>query len=306
MGYPVVLLFGPTAAGKTELIVKVFKNNYEIINADSMQVYKYMNIGTAKPSGEIRSLIPHHLIDIAEPSEQFNAGKFVKSADSLVPGIIKRGRIPVISGGTAFYLKTFMYGLPETPAGDPGIRKVLHDILCKSGVDYLYDRLKRVDPEIAGRINSRDHYRIIRALEVYRKTGKPLSSCAPGDKKRDLYRFLFIGLTRERTELYESINKRVDEMFEKGLKDEVSGLLEMGYNRNDPGMKGIGYREFLSMQQGCFTLQTVKEAIKRNSRRYAKRQMTFLRKWKTIKWFYPDETEHIYSSVAEFLNRKGY
>ena len=301
-----VLIFGPTAAEKTELIVRVFKNDYEIINADSMQVYKYMDIGTAKPSGEIRSLIPHHLIDILEPSEQFNAGRFVKSADSLVPEIIKRGRIPVISGGTAFYLKTFMYGLPETPEGDPGIRKILHDILRKRGIGYLYDRLKRVDPETAGRITSGDSYRIIRALEGNRKRGKPLSGYASSNKKRNLYAFLFIGLTRERTELYESINRRVDEMFEKGLKDEISGLLEMGYNRDDPGMRGIGYREFLSMQQGCFTLQAVKEAIKRNSRRYAKRQITFLRKWKTIKWFYPDETEHIYSIVTEFLNRKRF
>lgn len=300
MQYPVILLFGPTSVGKTELLARVFKGDYEIINADSMQVFKYMDIGTAKPSRMIREIVPHHLIDIIEPSEQFNTGRFVKSADALVPEIYKRGRIPVISGGTAFYLKTFMYGLPQTPEGDINIRKELNAVFKDKGIDYLYNELKRVDHESAERIQRKDHYRIIRALEVYRIGGKPLSKYRISTQKRDLYKFLFLGLIKPREMMYKSINQRVDEMFGMGLKEEVAGLIDMGFTWEDPGMKGIGYREFAYLQEGCITLESVKEEIKKNSRRYAKRQITYLKNIKEIQWYSPDEHDKIIETVDSF------
>ncbi|MCD6121983.1 MAG: tRNA (adenosine(37)-N6)-dimethylallyltransferase MiaA [Spirochaetales bacterium] len=303
MQYPVILLFGPTSVGKTVLLTEVFKEDYEIISADSMQVFKYMDIGTAKPSKEIRDLVPHHLIDIIEPSEQFNTGRFVKRADALIPEILKRGKIPVISGGTAFYLKTFMYGLPQTPVANADIRKELHAVFKRKGVEYLYDELKKVDPESARRIEKRDYYRIIRALEVYRIGGKPLSEYRTSTQKRKLYKFLFLGLIRQREQLYESINKRVDDMFRMGLKEEVAGLIDMGFIWDDPGMRGIGYREFARFQEGCVTYESVKEEIKKNSRRYAKRQITYLKNIKEIRWYFPAEQDKIREAVDSFKNK---
>lgn len=300
MRYSVILLFGPTSVGKTELLTEVFKGDYEIINADSMQVFKYMDIGTAKPSKMIREMVPHHLIDIIEPSEQFNVGKFVKSADALVPEIYKRGRIPVISGGTAFYLKTFMYGLPPAPEGNADIRKELHAVLKDRGGGYLYDELKRIDPESAERIEAKDHYRIIRALEVYKIGGKPLSKYRISNQKRKLYKFLFLGLVKARAQLYQSIDRRVDNMFGMGLKEEVAGLLDMGFTWKDPGMRGIGYKEFSYFQEGCLSLESVKDEIKKNSRRYAKRQITYLKNIKEIHWYSPDEHTKIMGVVDSF------
>ena len=300
MQYPVILLFGPTSVGKTEILKKVFRGDYEVINADSMQVFKYMDIGTAKPSREVLEIVPHHLIDIIEPSEQFNAGKFVKRADALIPEICRRGKIPLISGGTAFYLKTFMYGLPLTPEGDAVVRKKLHAIFKEKGVRYLYEKLKRIDPESAERIHEKDYYRIIRALEVYRIGGKPLSQYRVSTKKRKIYNFLFLGLSKPRMELYRSIDLRVDEMFRMGLKEEVAGLLNMGYTWDDPGMRGIGYKEFSRFQEGCISLEFVKEEIKKNSRRYAKRQITYLKNIEGIQWYSPDENIKIMKAVDAF------
>lgn len=298
--YPVILLFGPTAVGKTDLLASFAPEKIEIINADSMQVYRHMDIGTAKPSTAIRSRIPHHLIDILDPEEQYSAGMFVDLADGLVPEILSRGHLPVLSGGTAFYFKNFIYGLPETPAVDETVREAVRRDLHEAGAKKLFEELRRIDPLSWERIHAGDTYRITRAVEVYRQTGRPLSEYAEGGSPRKEYIFRVIGLRRPREELYRRINKRVEEMFRRGLPGEIAELLRSGYTREDPGMKAIGYREFFAMrEEGCLTMAGVRERVRQASRRYAKRQMTFFGKLPGAVWFSPEEREEIRGYIAE-------
>ncbi len=266
-----------------------------------MQVYRYLDIGTAKPSLEIQKRLPHHLIDIVDPDYQFNTGEFVRRADWLIDDIYKRQRVPVLSGGTAFYLRNFIYGLPDSPVGRPEIRRNLKLKLRELGLPRLVEELKKVDPKSAAQIDSKDSYRVIRALEVFKTTGKPLSDYRVHAKARKRYDYLLIGLLRERDELYERINRRVDMMFEQGLKEEIRSLISMGYTEKDPGLKGIGYREFFRMEKGCLTIEGVKELIKRNSRRYAKRQITFCKTYTDIQWFDPEDVERIRECINRFL-----
>ncbi len=299
------MVFGPTAVGKTSLLVRILggisNNRFEIINADSMQVYRYLDIGTAKPDAVILEKIPHHLIDIVDPDEQFTVGDFVREAERLVAEISERGKIPVISGGTAFYLKTFICGMPETPVGNKEVRKKLKERLFEKGLASMYRQLENVDPLSAGRIRPGDSYRILRALEVYYSTGRPLSSYRRPDEIRRDYDLLMIGLERERADLYGRIERRVDDMFERGLAGEVKGLIEQGYRESDPGMKGIGYREFFEFRRGCGTLDMVRELIKRNTRRYAKRQITFMKKLKGVFWYHADDEVRILSLIRDFI-----
>ncbi len=236
-----------------------------------------------------------------KPDVQYNVGEFVKSADKIVMDIWERGKIPLVSGGTAFYLKNFVLGLPQTPPGNERVREKLNLSLKERGVRALYEELKEVDPVAAERIGVNDRYRIVRALEVFYTSGKPLSEFLLPGKTREKFKFLLIGLLRDREELYRRINKRVDMMFEKGLVDEVKRLLAMGYSFEDPGFKGIGYREFRELCKGCLTLEGVKEVIKRNSRRYAKRQITFMKKLNGVKWFNPIEEEAIKREIEKFI-----
>jgi tRNA dimethylallyltransferase len=258
-----------------------------------------MNIGTAKPPESLIKALPHHLIGIIDPDTQFNVGEFVSKADILIKGINGRGALPVLSGGTAFYLKHFAYGLPGTPVGDKNIRDGLKREAEEEGLDFLYRKLCRIDPDYAGKIDSRDHTRIIRALEVYRSSGKKLSSYRLSNRLRSEYRFLFLGIRRSRNELYRRIDSRVDEMFEMGLINEIKDLLRRGYTWNDPGLKGIGYREFSLMCSQCLTLEDIKSLVKRNTRRYAKRQILFFQSLPSVKWFHPEEV----SAVREAVNR---
>ncbi|MEW5817508.1 MAG: tRNA (adenosine(37)-N6)-dimethylallyltransferase MiaA [Spirochaetota bacterium] len=297
-----MVLFGPTAVGKTELLFRLFQEKAEIISADSIQVYRYLDIGTAKPSRSLRKLLPHHMIDIVDPSEQFSTGEFVKLADRIATEVYSRGKLPVISGGTAFYIRNFIFGLPETPPGNSKIRKRLHKELEEDGIEPLYAELKRCDPVTAGRLSLSDHYRITRALEVFRLTGKPVSSFRVPFSFRKEYRFLILGIDRSRAELHDRINKRVDQMFLSGLYGEVKKLLSMGFSEKDPGLQGIGYREFLQMRRnGCTTLGEVKDQIKRDSRQYAKRQLTFFKSISEVQWFHPEEIDKIEDEVRYFL-----
>jgi tRNA dimethylallyltransferase len=301
---PVIALFGPTAAGKTNLIAEIFTDRYEIINADSQQVYRHLSIGTAKPDAAIRKRIPHHLIDIIEPCEQFTVGDFVRNADKLVAEIIRRGKFPLVSGGTAYYIKHFAVGLPQSPKSDDGIRKALHGELRERGKEALYAELLQNDPVSAGKISMNDTYRVLRALEIFRKTGQPLSSFKINERIRSDYSFLFIGLELSREELAERIDQRVEGMFAQGLLEEMRGLISGGRTESDPGMKGIGYREFFSMLKGCLSIHEVKEAIKLHTRQYAKRQMTFFRSLPGTLWFHPREKEKIAQCVEVFFRER--
>ena len=305
---PVLILFGPTASGKTKILLDLFSKgaslSAEVISADSMQVYRGMDIGTAKPSVEERAELAHHLIDIRNPDEQFNAGDFVRLADEACANIAGRGRLPVISGGTGFYLKNFILGLPEAPPSSKDIRGELRQELKTKGAAALMEELAKGDPVSAQRIHINDEYRLMRALEVLRLSGRPLSSfnvsgaaVADSVAGRPHYRLLIVGLSCPREELYRRINSRCAAMFSQGLPEEVAKLCKAGYSPNDPGLKAIGYREFFveemeepkgEGQPATFRISQdiagVQALVAQNSRRYAKRQITFFNGLPWVKW----------------------
>ncbi len=296
--YPVVLLFGPTGVGKTELLLSSFTRGYEVISADSMQVYRGLDIGTAKPGPEERLLIPHHLIDIREPFEQFHVGDFVHLADKLISDIISRGHIPVISGGTAYYFKHFLFGLPETGTPKPGVRDLLQRQLQEHGLRHMYCLLESCDPASAEKVSSSDAYRILRALEVFHSTGKPLSSCRVPDTVRSQIAPVVIGLNRSREELAERIRCRVKLMMNRGLYDEVRSLIRKGADCCWPGMRGIGYREFFELREtGELSLSCAADLIALRSIQYARQQLTFFRSLPGVKWFHPDQASEVRSAV---------
>ena len=300
---PVLILFGPTASGKTALLEELFgrggSTQAEIISADSMQVYRGMDIGTAKPSPEERTKIPHHLIDIRNPDEQFNAGEFARLAEEACAAAAGRGALPVVSGGTGFYLKNLALGPSEAPPSDSEIRRQLKNELAAKGSSSLMDELIQADPVSAGRIHINDEYRLLRALEVYRLSGRQLSSFAsPWNKAIDgpscgssssrPFRFILVGLRRSREELYRRINERTAAMFRAGLPGEVKRLFEAGYTPADPGLRAIGYREFFVEEENAWRLSEdlagVEALVAQNSRRYAKRQITFFASLPGVNW----------------------
>ena len=292
-----LILFGPTASGKTEILEKLFAGSRplcraEIVSADSVQVYRGMDIGSAKPSALTLAALPHRLIDIRDPGEQFNVGDFVRLADQACAGIAAGGALPVISGGAGFYLRNFVLGLPEAPPSDPLIRRALEAEFRDRGARALMEELAACDPVSAGRIHLNDGYRLRRALEVFRSSGRPLSSfasagAAPGNRPR--YRFIILGLERPRQDLCRRIDERCALMFRQGLPDEVRRLREAGYGPGDPGMRAIGYREFFVEEApGQWriddNLDRVQELVARNSRRYAKRQIPFFASIPNVTW----------------------
>jgi tRNA dimethylallyltransferase len=311
---PVLILFGPTASGKTGILLELFNSSRtgiqaeitsaEVVSADSMQVYRGMDIGTAKPSALEKERLPHHLIDILSPAQQFNAGDFVRLANEACEEIASRGKLPVVSGGTGFYLKNFIMGLSEAPPSNKEIRAALKKELQEKGAAALMAELAAADPVSAGRIHINDEYRLLRALEVWRSCGQPLSSfeanahiCA-GAKERALSRFIIIGLSRPREELYRRINLRTAQMFKDGLAEEVRSLFEAGYTPNDPGLRAIGYREFFVEAEEdprkwrlSQDIDGVRELAAQNSRRYAKRQIVFFAGIPGVKWIECGESE---------------
>jgi tRNA dimethylallyltransferase len=291
---PVLVFFGPTASGKTEILSELFGKKggpeAEIVSADSMQVYRGMDIGTAKPSPAEREKLPHHLIDIRDPDEQFNAGDFVRLAGDACAGIWSRGKLPVVSGGAGFYLRNFILGLPESPPSDAGIRSQIKEDLRRRGAAALFAELAAGDPVSAGRIHVNDEYRLTRALEVLRQSGRPLSSYGRNSAgENSPFSFTILGLRRPREELYRRINERCAAMFRGGLFEEVRRLRDSGYGPGDPGLRAIGYREFF-IEDGeghaalSEDLAAVKELVAMNSRRYAKRQIVYFASIPGVRW----------------------
>ena len=315
-GIPVLVVFGPTASGKTALAQAffasgsnpvpegagdVFRGKAEIISADSMQVYRGMDIGTAKPDATFLQSLPHHLLDICDPREQFCAGDFVRLADIACADIHARKKIPVILGGTAFYIKNFLYGLPETPQSDPEIRRHFLERMQNEGASKLLGELALVDPESARRIHIHDEYRIVRALEVFYASGRPLSSFVLPEHYRSGYRFLVLALERPRDELYARIDRRVDEMFASGLEAEFRALVEAGYTKDDPGMQAIGYREFFMTDPPGSDTSLISAQIKLDSRKYAKRQETFIRSIPSVIHLHADDYSAFYRHLDVFV-----
>ena len=282
---PVIVIFAPTASGKTALTKELFAPggshfilNAEIISADSQAVYKGMDIGTAKPEPELREILPHHLIDIRTPDQQYNVSDFVDDADRACREIASRGKTPVICGGTGFYIRNFLFGVAPSPVSDPELREKLKARIATEGNAALYKELESIDPTSAAKIHPNDAYRICRALEVYYLSGKTRTEFAKEPKLRPQYDFSLKILNPPRDELYKRINARVDQMIEQGLEQEVQSLIKAGYTKDSPGLKAIGYHEWFEYDDR----EQVIEAIKHNSRKYAKKQYTYLRDIETL------------------------
>ena len=295
-----MVLFGPTAVGKTALTEELFSKGFEIINADSVQVYRFLDIASAKPEKELVEKIPHHLVDIRFPWEQYNSGDFCKDAERLIKEINERGNIPLITGGTAYYFKQLLYGPSSTPESNPKTREEIQRTIDDIGLDKAYEMLMSLDMEAAKKIDKNDRYRISRALEVIKDTGRPLSSFPVSDTLREDIDFVIIGLKREKKELEERIRKRVDIMFDSGAVREMKTLLSMGADLSWPGMQGIGYREwFNAIESGEVNISIIKDMIIRSSLKYAKRQMAFFSSFSDTLWFSPNDTEKIKGYLEE-------
>lgn len=285
MKEPLLIILGPTAVGKTDISVQVAKEiNGEIISADSMLIYRYMNIGTAKPTEEEMEGVPHHLIDIIYPDQPFSVADYCVEAEKIIKEVRNRGKLPMLVGGTALYLKAFTekYSFPEIQS-DLELRDRLQEEAQKYGNEYLHQKLSQIDPPTAQRLHPNDLRRIIRAIEIHQLTGVPLSIQAKKEKQSN-HHLVVIGLIRPREEIYQRINKRVDQMIELGLVEEVDQLLKMGYSPDLVSMQGLGYKEIVSYLTGQYSLERATELLKRNTRHFAKRQLTWFRKEEDIYW----------------------
>ena len=302
-----IVLVGPTAIGKTELSLTLAKEfGCEIISMDSMQIYKYMDIGTAKPTQEERSQIPHHLVDFVDPADEYNVSRFVSDARSSIGEIQGRDMLPMIVGGTGLYMRGLLEGIFEIAAVPESIRAKLEETAREKGLDYLFDKLTEHDPESAARLHPNDRQRVMRAMEVYQATGVPWSKHLKEQQqqkeavKRDFIT-LKIGLHRDREKLYERINRRVDIMVEQGLLDEVEKLLAMGYTPELNSMQSIGYKHMLNYIDSTWSWEQALELLARDTRHYAKRQFTWFGRDPEIHWFEPCEKHNIASAVSDFL-----
>ena len=297
------MICGPTASGKTAFAIEVaLAFSGEIVGADSMQIYRYMDVGTAKPTPEERSKVHHHMIDVADPDEPFDAEKYASSARRVIEGLHSGKHLPVVAGGTGLYIKALTQGLFTMPRIDSDIRKGLKAIAEQKGISALHDRLQRQDPASAARIHRNDVHRILRALEVYEHTGKPLSELQQIHRFSDRpFRVNKIGLRMERERLYQRIDRRTDRMIDAGLLDEVRGLVERGYAPELKSMQSIGYRHMCDYLLGRITWEEAVRTLKRDTRRYAKRQMTWFRADPEIRWMDPEDLSSAISLVKQFL-----
>jgi len=299
----IITICGPTGIGKTGFAIALARElGGEIIGADSMQIYKYMDVGTAKPDQRERQLAMHHLVDFLDPAETFDAKRFTALADQAISDITKRGGVPVVAGGTGLYIRALLHGLfrgePACPATIDKLNRVLED----KGAPALHDQLTKCDPAAAEKIHPNDGFRIVRALEVFLTTGAPISQCQQiHDFKSDRYQSLTFGLQMDRTLLYDRINQRVDIMMAKGLLDEVKGLVNQGYSLELKSMQSIGYRHMGMYLKGEVNLEEAVRLLKRDTRRYAKRQFTWFNKEKDLIWINAGDTENAIKTAKDFL-----
>ncbi len=302
----VIVICGPTALGKTSAAIRLAEIfDGEIVGADSMQIYRHMDIGTAKPTAKEKVQVKHHMIDIIDPDERFDARQYAAMARERVETLYHRNKIPFVVGGTGFYIKALLNGLFETEAEGENIRNGLKKEADFHGTAFLYDRLCRQDPEASKKIHPNDAYRIIRALEVLAMTGKAISGLHKAHGFNDHpFVVLKIGLHIPREILYDRINKRVDVMIDHGLLDEVKGLLAMGCSPDSKSMQSIGYRHMVDFIHGDCSWEETVRTFKRDTRRYAKRQMTWFRADPEIIWKAPDAMEDIKVLIQKFLTQK--
>ncbi|MFH1335917.1 MAG: tRNA (adenosine(37)-N6)-dimethylallyltransferase MiaA [Candidatus Zixiibacteriota bacterium] len=299
-----LVILGPTCVGKTQVSLKladILKG--EIISFDSRQIYQFMDIGTAKPTKEEREKIHHHLIDVIPPDQKFSAADYSKKAREIITQIFEKGKQPIAVGGSGLYLKALIKGFFQGPPADQGIRERLKREAQTSGEISLFDRLKKIDPQAAERIHPHDLVRIVRALEIYELTGKPITDCQQeGQYEPYPTSFIKIGLSLDMRVLYERINQRVEEMVEQGLLEEVKNLKEIWDVLELKAFKTVGYREMILYLNGDLDFKGAIEKIKTNTRHYAKRQMTWFRKDKEITWL--DATDkNLIGKILDLLYR---
>ena len=312
----VLFIVGPTGIGKTHLSILIsekFQNlksssqKVEIVSADSRQIYRFLDIGTAKPSREILKSIPHHFINFLRPEEYFSAGMYSQLARKVINQIINRGNVPVVVGGSGLYIKAMIDGLFTIDIRDEKVRNSLRKRILKEDVKKLYNELAKIDPPLAEKIKANDKQRIIRGLEVYLVSGQRLSDLQETKSSPADFSSILYGLNTDRKYLYERINTRVDEMFSEGFLAEVAGLKRKGYSGTTNALNTVGYKEAFQYMDNAMTYDEMLELIKRNTRRYAKRQLTWFNNDKRIKWFvvyneddFPKIAEKI---VKEFLKK---
>ena len=283
----IIVVAGPTAVGKTEYAIKIAKAvNGEVVSCDSMQLYKYMDIGSAKPTPDELAQVQHYLVDEIDPRENFSVVEYQKRAKEAIAEIHAKGKIPVISGGTGLYLNSLLYEMDfGAPPADETYRKELEEFAAEFGSEALHNRLAEKDPAAADRIHPNNIKKVIRAIEAIEKGGEGIKPFDAVQKENIDYRPFLIGLTRDRAELYERINLRVDILMEQGLLHEVEGLFNMGLTEENISMKGIGYKELIQHLKGEYTLDEAIDKVKQNTRRYAKRQLTWFRRYDQMQWF---------------------
>ena len=303
----IIIISGSTCVGKTDVAIALAQPlGAEIISADAMQVYRHMNIGTAKPSQEQQARVRHHLIDVVDPDEPFSAAHFKTIADTIIQDLYQRGRPIFVVGGTGLYIKALTRGLFPSQEPDGDVRTRLRKEAETSGLEALYQRLQKADPAAAERIHPNDTYRIIRALEVHQITGQPISLHQRVHGFQDVrYRTLAIGLTLDRDILYDRINRRVDLMLASGLLEEVRWLLDHGYPSTLKPMRSIGYRHMGDYLEGRVTWDETVRLFKRDTRRYAKRQHTWLKADPEIHWLQPGQTDDMRRKIDSFLTRRA-
>ena len=302
-----ICIAGPTASGKTGLAVSLAKAlDAEVVSCDSMQIYRGMDIGTAKPDAAEMDGVPHHLLDVAEPGEDFSVGRYVKLADAAIADVHSRGKIAIVCGGTGLYMDSLVKGETFAAPSRPAQREYVEHIAEEKGVAYVYEMLKEADPETAERLHLSDRKRIIRAMEVFLITGMPLSWHNEQSKKRPpKYDPLWLGLNfRDRAKLYARVDRRVDQMLEKGLEAEVRALLDRGVDPKTTAMQAIGYKEMAAAIRGECTVRQAAERIKQASRNYAKRQLTWFRRNEAIHWLYVDESKSLPEEAMRLLSEQ--
>jgi tRNA dimethylallyltransferase len=302
-----IVIAGPTGVGKTATAIALAEPlGGEIIGADAMQVYRQMDVGTAKPTEQERTCVKHHLVDVVDPDEPFTAATFRTRAKAVVNQLHEKGVPIFVVGGTGLYIKALTHGLFHTKEGDEAVRKRLKADAETLGLEVLHKRLQRVDPTGAARIHPNDSYRIIRALEVFESTGRSLSEHHRAHSFSDSpYEVLKMGLFVDREILYDRINKRVEQMLASGLLEEVKGLLDRGFGPRLKSMRSIGYRHMTDFLQGEVTWDETMRLFKRDTRRYAKRQLTWFRAVPDIEWFQPSEIDIMRDKIDSFLEKKS-
>lgn len=308
----VLCVVGPTASGKTKMAVALARRfGGEVVSVDSMQIYRGMTIGTAAPTAAEMEGVPHHMIAVADPAEQWSAARFCQAADACIQDILSRGKLPVLAGGTGLYLDALIRGDDFAPGSQGGeVRLRLQRELREQGPEALLERLRTVDPETAGRLHLRDEKRILRALEIYEQTGEPMSlRDRRGRQRPDRYEALYIGLSfRDREDLRQRIDRRVDDMVRQGLLQEVQALLDSGLPRDATALQAIGYKQFLAVADGAATTDQAVEEVKLRSRQYAKRQLTWLRRNPDIHWILWDREPDFPAALqnaTDFLTAHG-